>query len=329
MKQRGQGDRPARCARGSPLGRCDTGLLRMRGVAVVQATPLLVVAIAANNTTVRGVSQVAIAMRGSVGPCSDVATALRGRRGWAWRSGATRSTRRRPDRPVADHALAIDVGTQSVRAILFDPQGNLVAMGRVPIEPYVSPQPGWAEQDPEVWWTAIGEACRRLWASAATAAQAAPDPIERRRRRPDDPARHARRRGRGRHAAPAGDRLARPAPDRGAASRSAGSWGAAFRLDRRPRDGRPLPGRRRGELDRAPRARGLEADPALRRPVVVADGAAHGRVGRLDRRARSATCRSTSSTAAGRAASTGSGRSRHSTGRGCRGSSRRRAGSAS
>ena len=65
---------------------------------------------------------------------------------------------------AADQALAIDVGTQSVRAILFDPAGNLVAMGRVPIEPYVSPEPGWAEQDPEVWWTAIGEACRRLWA---------------------------------------------------------------------------------------------------------------------------------------------------------------------
>lgn len=68
---------------------------------------------------------------------------------------------------AADHALAIDVGTQSVRALLFDPAGNLVAMGRVPIEPYVSPQPGWAEQDPEVWWTAIGEACRKLWAAAA------------------------------------------------------------------------------------------------------------------------------------------------------------------
>ena len=66
----------------------------------------------------------------------------------------------------ADHALAIDVGTQSVRAILFDPQGTLVATGRVAIEPYVSPQPGWAEQDPEVWWDAIGEACRQLWAAA-------------------------------------------------------------------------------------------------------------------------------------------------------------------
>ena len=65
---------------------------------------------------------------------------------------------------AADHALAIDVGTQSVRAILFDPAGTLVAMGRMPVEPYVSPRPGWAEQDPEVWWAAIGEACRRLWA---------------------------------------------------------------------------------------------------------------------------------------------------------------------
>src|SRR5262249_26197714 len=74
---------------------------------------------------------------------------------------------------VADHALAIDVGTQSVRALLFDPVRNPVAMGRVPIEPYVAPQPGWAEQDPEVWWTAIGEACRKLWAASA----ALPSPV--------------------------------------------------------------------------------------------------------------------------------------------------------
>jgi sugar (pentulose or hexulose) kinase len=64
----------------------------------------------------------------------------------------------------ADRILALDVGTQSVRALLFDAAGTLVDIGRVPIEPYVSPQPGWAEQDPEVWWTALGEAARRLWA---------------------------------------------------------------------------------------------------------------------------------------------------------------------
>jgi sugar (pentulose or hexulose) kinase len=72
----------------------------------------------------------------------------------------------------ADHALAIDVGTQSVRAILFDPSGNLVAIGRVPIEPYVSPEPGWAEQDPEVWWNAIGDACRQLWSQPGADASA-------------------------------------------------------------------------------------------------------------------------------------------------------------
>jgi len=66
---------------------------------------------------------------------------------------------------AGDHALAIDVGTQSVRAILFDPAGAVVGIGRVPIDPYVSPEPGWAEQDPEIWWSAIGEACRRLWAT--------------------------------------------------------------------------------------------------------------------------------------------------------------------
>ena len=45
--------------------------------------------------------------------------------------------------------VAVDVGTQSVRALVFDAVGTVVASSRIPIEPYVSPQPGWAEQDPE------------------------------------------------------------------------------------------------------------------------------------------------------------------------------------
>ena len=60
----------------------------------------------------------------------------------------------------ADHILAIDCGTQSLRALIVDPRGGIVARARVPFEPYVSPRPGWAEQDPEVWWRALGEACR-------------------------------------------------------------------------------------------------------------------------------------------------------------------------
>ena len=62
----------------------------------------------------------------------------------------------------AEQILAIDVGTQSVRALIFDATGILVAGARVAIEPYVSPHPGWAEQDPELYWRTLGEACRQV-----------------------------------------------------------------------------------------------------------------------------------------------------------------------
>src|SRR5512144_878268 len=68
------------------------------------------------------------------------------------------------DFPMAgDLILAIDHGTQSVRALLFDLRGTLLAKSRVPIEPYVSPAPGLAEQDPEVFWNAVCQACQELW----------------------------------------------------------------------------------------------------------------------------------------------------------------------
>ncbi len=60
--------------------------------------------------------------------------------------------------------LAIDAGTQSIRALLFDPSGNLIAKQRVAIEPYYSTAPGLAEQDPLVFLNALGEACRGLFA---------------------------------------------------------------------------------------------------------------------------------------------------------------------
>jgi len=59
--------------------------------------------------------------------------------------------------------LAIDNGTQSVKAILFDPQGNLLAKSQVPFEPYFSDVPGWAEQHPHIFWNAVCEACQGLW----------------------------------------------------------------------------------------------------------------------------------------------------------------------
>lgn len=62
-----------------------------------------------------------------------------------------------------DQLLAIDNGTQSVRALIFDLQGKLIAKSRVTIEPYYSTEPGYAEQDPEVYWKAICQACQQLW----------------------------------------------------------------------------------------------------------------------------------------------------------------------
>jgi sugar (pentulose or hexulose) kinase len=64
-----------------------------------------------------------------------------------------------------DRILALDVGTQSVRAMIFDPAGSVVAIAKVPIEPYVPGPPGCCEQDADLYWRAIGEACQRLWAS--------------------------------------------------------------------------------------------------------------------------------------------------------------------
>ncbi|NPV66058.1 MAG: carbohydrate kinase [Anaerolineae bacterium] len=68
---------------------------------------------------------------------------------------------------AGDVILAIDNGTQSVRALLFDLDGRLLGKARVPIKPYVAPQPGWAEQDPEYFWQALCQATHQLFAGTA------------------------------------------------------------------------------------------------------------------------------------------------------------------
>ena len=62
-----------------------------------------------------------------------------------------------------DLLLAIDNGTQSLKALIFDLEGQLLAKEFVPFTPYFSDQPAWAEQDPDVFWKALCQACRRLW----------------------------------------------------------------------------------------------------------------------------------------------------------------------
>lgn len=63
----------------------------------------------------------------------------------------------------AENILAIDNGSQSVRALVVDPRGNLLAKSRIPIPIHQSPASGFMEQDPQVFWNALCLACQRLW----------------------------------------------------------------------------------------------------------------------------------------------------------------------
>ncbi len=62
-----------------------------------------------------------------------------------------------------DLLLAIDNGTQSVRALLFDLLGNVVASSKIEIDPYFTHKPGWAEHEPDGYWNSLCEACQQLW----------------------------------------------------------------------------------------------------------------------------------------------------------------------
>ena len=47
--------------------------------------------------------------------------------------------------------LSVDCGTQSSRAIVWDPKGYAVSEGRQEFE-ILNPHPGWYEQDAKSWW---------------------------------------------------------------------------------------------------------------------------------------------------------------------------------
>lgn len=64
---------------------------------------------------------------------------------------------------MPENLLAIDVGTQSARVLLFDPGGKILYKTREVYEPYYSTAPGLAEQKAEVYWDAICQGCQKLW----------------------------------------------------------------------------------------------------------------------------------------------------------------------
>src|SRR5690606_32077863 len=61
-------------------------------------------------------------------------------------------------RMEAQFIMALDQGTTSSRAIIFDKEGNIVAVAQKEFK-QIYPQPGWVEHDPnEIWSTQAGVA---------------------------------------------------------------------------------------------------------------------------------------------------------------------------
>jgi len=66
-----------------------------------------------------------------------------------------------PGPEAAQVLIGLDVGTTGVKAVAISPDGRM--LGSVTEEYALStPQPGWAEQDPEDWWRAAQKCLERL-----------------------------------------------------------------------------------------------------------------------------------------------------------------------
>jgi len=62
-------------------------------------------------------------------------------------------------------SLGYDIGSSSIKCAILDCEsGRTVALGSYPAEEMAidSPRPGWAEQDPEVWWQYVAGLTRQL-----------------------------------------------------------------------------------------------------------------------------------------------------------------------
>ena len=58
--------------------------------------------------------------------------------------------------------LIIDVGTQSMRGIIFDEKGNLLVKEQVKYEPYIAKENGYMEQTAEMYWNVLCSITRKF-----------------------------------------------------------------------------------------------------------------------------------------------------------------------
>jgi xylulokinase len=64
--------------------------------------------------------------------------------------------------------VGLDVGTSSVKGLAIDQHGAVLAVAERGY-PLATPRPGWAEQDPELWWQAASEVLDEIDGAAALA----------------------------------------------------------------------------------------------------------------------------------------------------------------
>jgi len=67
------------------------------------------------------------------------------------------------------YVLGIDLGTESARAGIFDLEGRAVATAATTYA-LTHPRPGWAEQDPDEWWSALVASVREAMQEAGAGA---------------------------------------------------------------------------------------------------------------------------------------------------------------
>src|SRR5690348_18513715 len=69
-----------------------------------------------------------------------------------------------PEQRQRQVLMAIDQGTTSTRAIVFDTDGRILSVAQREL-PQVYPAPGWVEHDPEELWSATVAVCREVLAA--------------------------------------------------------------------------------------------------------------------------------------------------------------------
>src|SRR5229473_7488234 len=74
---------------------------------------------------------------------------------------------------MAKYVLALDQGTTSSRAIVFDHAGSIVSVAQQEF-PQIFPKPGWVEHDPrDIWSTQAGVAAEALTKASVGASDVA------------------------------------------------------------------------------------------------------------------------------------------------------------